>query len=119
MPRSRFNEEQVIGILKEHRRGRNQGERRLEGFNGRILSLYAWHGGAGDPVHLEEHYGVSVSSDLTSQVTDAVLGEVREWQNEPLDSVHLVVFFDALRNQDPRRGLSTEYGGVPRSGDHL
>ena len=60
--------------------------------------------------HLEEHCGVAVSSDLMSRVTDAVLGEAREWQNRPLDSVHLVVFFDALRNQDPRRGLGTEYG---------
>jgi hypothetical protein len=38
-----------------------------------------------------------VSPDLISRVTDAVLDEVREWQNRPLDSVYPVVFFDALR----------------------
>ena len=47
--------------------------------------------------HLEEHYGVAVSSDLMGRVTDAVLGEVREWQNRPLETVYPVVFFDALQ----------------------
>src|SRR6185369_4407111 len=47
--------------------------------------------------HLRELYGVEVSPDLISRVTDAVLDEVREWQNRPLDAVYPVVFFDALR----------------------
>ena len=47
--------------------------------------------------HLRELYTVDVSPDLISRVTDAVLDEVREWQNRPLDTVSPVVFFDALR----------------------
>ena len=47
-----------------------------------------------------------------SRVTDAVLEEVREWQNRRLDPVYPVVFFDALRGQDPRRGPGTEQGGL-------
>jgi len=47
--------------------------------------------------HLRELYAVDVSPDLISRVTDAVLDEVREWQNRPLDTVYPVVFFDALR----------------------
>jgi putative transposase len=47
--------------------------------------------------HLRELYAVDVSPDLISRVTDAVLDEVREWQNRPLDAVYPVVFFDALR----------------------
>jgi len=47
--------------------------------------------------HLSELYGVDVSPDLISRVTDAVLDEVREWQDLPLDPVYPVVFFDALR----------------------
>jgi hypothetical protein len=42
-------------------------------------------------------YGTEVSPDLISRVTDAVIDEVREWQNRPLDPVYPVVFFDALR----------------------
>jgi len=75
-----------------------KGETRLDGFDAKIISLYA----RGLTVreiqgHLRELYGVEVSPDLISRVTDAVLDEVREWQNRPLDAVYPVVFFDALR----------------------
>src|SRR5512132_101056 len=71
---------------------------RFDGFDGRSVSLYA----RGMTVreiqgHLQDLYGVEVSPDLISRVTDAVLEEVREWQNRPLDPVYPVIFFDALR----------------------
>ena len=47
--------------------------------------------------HLEELYGIEVSPDLISAVTDAVLDEVAEWQNRPLDLCYPLVFFDAIR----------------------
>ena len=69
-----------------------KGERRLEGFDDRIVSLYARGMTVRDiQAHLEELYGVEVSPDLISRVTDAVLDEVREWQNRPLDAVYPVV----------------------------
>jgi Transposase, Mutator family len=55
--------------------------------------------------HLAELYGTEVSPDLISRVTDAVLDEVREWQNRPLDRVYPVVFFDALRVKIRDEGL--------------
>src|SRR6266702_1182258 len=75
-----------------------KGQRRFDGFDDKILSLYA----RGMTVreiqgHLAELCGADVSPDLISRVTDAVLDEVREWQNRPLDTVYPVVFFDALR----------------------
>src|SRR5580693_5768329 len=75
-----------------------KGQTRFEGFDEKILSLYA----RGMTVreiqgHLAELYATDVSPDLISRVTDAVLDEVREWQNRPLDAVYPVVFFDALR----------------------
>ena len=75
-----------------------KGETRLDGFDDKIISLYA----RGMTVreiqgHLREFYAVEVSPDLISRVTDAVLDEVRDWQNRPLDTVYPVVFFDALR----------------------
>jgi hypothetical protein len=54
---------------------------------------------------LAELYGAEVSSDLISPVTDAVLDEVRQWQNRPLDPVYPVVFFDALRVKIRDEGL--------------
>jgi putative transposase len=67
-----------------------KGERRLDGFDERIMSLH----GRGMTVreirgHLEELRGVGVSPGLISRVTDAVLEEVREWQSRPLDPVWL------------------------------
>jgi putative transposase len=47
--------------------------------------------------HLRELYGIDVSPDLVSAVTDAVLDEVTTWQNRPLEAVYPLVFFDALR----------------------
>jgi putative transposase len=46
--------------------------------------------------HLAELYGVQVGRDLISRVTDAVMDDVREWQQRPLDDVYPVVFLDAL-----------------------
>jgi putative transposase len=47
--------------------------------------------------HLRELYGLEVSPDLVSAVTDAVLDEVAEWQNRPLERLYPLVFLDALR----------------------
>ena len=75
-----------------------KGERRFTGFDDKIIAMYA----RGMTVreiqgYLEEMYGILVSPDLISQVTDAVMEEVREWQNRPLERLYPVVFFDALR----------------------
>ena len=83
-----------------------KGQTRFDGFDDKILSLYA----RGMTVreiqgHLAELYGTEVSPDLISRVTDAVLDEVREWQNRPLDPVYPVVFFDALRVKIRDEGL--------------
>jgi hypothetical protein len=61
--------------------------------------------GPRDPSHLTELYGIDVSPDLISRVTDAVLDELREWQNRPLDPVYPIVFFDALRVKIRDEGL--------------
>lgn len=55
--------------------------------------------------HLEEIYGIEVSADLISTVTDAVLEEVTAWQGRPLDRVYPLVFFDAIRVKIRDEGL--------------
>ena len=47
--------------------------------------------------HLRDLYGIEVSPDLVSAVTDAVLEEIAEWQNRPLEALYPLVFFDAIR----------------------
>jgi transposase-like protein len=74
------------------------GQTRIDGIEDKIIGLYA----AGLSVRdiqapLEELYGLRVSPDLISRVTDAVLDEVREWQHRALDRMYPIVIFDALR----------------------
>ena len=74
-----------------------KGQRRFEGFDQAIISLYA-RGLTTREIegHLLEIYGVEVSPALVSQVTDAVSGDVRAWQSRPLEEVYPIVYFDAL-----------------------
>ena len=73
-------------------------QRRFPDFDEKIISMYA-RGMSVREIrgHLEELYGIDVSADLISAVTDAVLEEVAEWQNRPLDVCYPLVFFDAIR----------------------
>ena len=74
-----------------------KGQTRLEGFNERIIALYARGMTTRDiRAHLREMYDVEVSPDLISRVTDGVLEELQEWQSRPLDAVYPVIFIDAL-----------------------
>ncbi|MBX6369439.1 MAG: IS256 family transposase [Rhodospirillales bacterium] len=74
-----------------------KGQRRFEGFDDKILALYARGLSTRDiEAHLAEIYGVKVGRDLISRVTDAVVEDVREWQQRPLDDVYPVLFLDAL-----------------------
>lgn len=75
-----------------------KGQTRIDGFDDKVISMYARGMSVRDiRGHLKELYGVEVSPDLISRVTDAVLEEVRAWQNRALETVYPVVIFDALR----------------------
>ena len=72
-------------------------QRRFEGFDDKILALYARGMSTRDiSAHLEEIYGVQVGRDLISKVTDAVMEDARAWQTRPLDDLYPVIFLDAL-----------------------
>ncbi len=74
-----------------------KGQRRFQGFDDKILALYSRGLSTRDiEAHLKEMYGVAVGRDLISRVTDAVIEDVREWQQRPLDDVYPVIFLDAL-----------------------
>ena len=75
-----------------------KGQTRFDGFDEKIIAMYA----RGMTVRdiqglLRDQYQVDVGHDFISTVTDAVLSEVVEWQNRPLDRLYPLVFFDALR----------------------
>lgn len=77
-------------ILKKH-------QTRFDGFDEKILSMYA-RGMSTREIqgHLEEMYRVEVSPALISQVTDAVVEELKAWQNRPLEAIYPIIYLDAL-----------------------
>lgn len=90
VPRDREAEFEPV-IVKKH-------QRRFDGFDDLILSLYSRGVSTRDiRSHIEELYGVEVSPELISTVTDGVQDLVREWQTRPLDACYPIVYLDALR----------------------
>jgi len=74
-----------------------KGQRRFDGFNDKIISMYA-RGMTVSEIsgHLQEIYGIEVSGDFISNVTDAVIDEVEAWQNRGLDKIYPIIFLDAI-----------------------
>src|SRR5215472_1782429 len=74
-----------------------KGQTRLEGFDDKILALYARGMTTRDiQAQLQELYGVEVSATLISNVTEAVMDEVRQWQARPLEALYPIVYLDCL-----------------------
>src|SRR5437660_1630497 len=74
-----------------------KGQTRLEGFDEKILALYARGMTTRDiEAQLQEMYGVEVSPTLISNVTEAVMDEVRQWQMRPLEQIYPIVYVDCL-----------------------
>jgi transposase-like protein len=82
-------------------------EKRVPLFNDQIISMYSFGMSDRDiKKHLEKIYNVEVSPDLISRVTNAVLDEVREWQNRPLEKSYAILYLDALRVKGREDGKS-------------
>ena len=80
--------------------------RRFPGFDDKIVALYARGMSTRDiQAHVRELYGIDVSPDLVSAVTDSVIDEVSAWQSRPLEPTYAIVFFDALRVKIRDEGL--------------
>lgn len=89
IPRDR-NSEFEPQIIKKN-------QTRFDGFDDKIISMYSRGMTTRDiKDHLKDIYGIEVSADFISNVTDSVLEAVKEWQNRPLDSVYPIVYLDAL-----------------------
>jgi putative transposase len=70
---------------------------RLEGFEEKILALYARGMTTRDiAAQLQELYGVEVSPTFISNVTQEVMQEVRQWQNRPLEALYPILYVDCL-----------------------
>lgn len=89
VPRDRASEFDPI-IIEKH-------ARRLPDFDEKVIYLYAQGVSQRDiKEQLEDFYGITVSQELISEVTDEVIEDVREWRNRRLDAVYPIVYLDAL-----------------------
>jgi putative transposase len=89
VPRDRISEFQPILIEKR--------QSRLKELDNQVLSLYSRGMTVRDiQGHILELYGTEISPDLISTITDAVMGEVTEWRNRPLEEVYPIVFIDGF-----------------------
>ena len=73
-------------------------EKRTPLFNDQIISMYSFGMSTRDiQRHLQQVYGVEVSSETISNITESVMADVREWQTRPLEKSYPILFLDALR----------------------
>lgn len=89
VPRDRAGDFEPQIIPKHHRR--------FDGFDEKIISMYSYGMTNRDiKYHLKDMYNVDVSPSLISEVTDAVIDDVRAWQNRPLERVYPILFLDCV-----------------------
>jgi putative transposase len=67
------------------------------GVEEKIISMYAKGMTTRDiNAHMQDIYGVDISSSMISSITDKVQPLVREWQVRPLDQVYPIVYLDGI-----------------------
>ncbi|QGU93888.1 IS256 family transposase [Clostridium bovifaecis] len=72
-------------------------QRTVNGIEDKILSLYATGMTTRDiSEQIKVLYGVEVSADTVSNITNRILPLVSEWQSRPLDSIYSFIFMDAI-----------------------
>ncbi len=72
-------------------------QRRLNDVDAVILSLFARGLTTGEiSAHFAEVYGVSISKDTISRITDKVIEEMQAWASRPLQAVYAAIFIDAI-----------------------
>lgn len=63
----------------------------------RIVSMYAKGMTTRDiRDHMQQIYGIDVSADMISGITDKVMPLVKEWQNRPLAGTYPIIYLDAV-----------------------
>ncbi|SHJ63899.1 Transposase, Mutator family [Caminicella sporogenes DSM 14501] len=89
VPRDRNGDFQPIVIPKN--------KTDISGIEEKVISLYARGMSARDiNEQIKDIYGINLSADMVSKITDKVMPRVKEWQNRLLDHIYPFVFLDAI-----------------------
>ena len=72
-------------------------QRDISGIEEKVISLYA-RGMSTRDIHdqLQDLYGIELSAEMVSKITDKILPEIKEWQARPLNTVYPFVFMDCI-----------------------
>ena len=72
-------------------------QRDVSGIEDKVISLYA-RGMSTRDIHdqLQDLYGIELSAEMVSKITDRILPEIKEWQSRPLNPVYPFVFMDCI-----------------------
>ncbi len=72
-------------------------QRNVSGIEEKVISLYA-RGMSTRDIHdqLQDLYGIELSAEMVSKITDKLLPEIKEWQSRPLNPVYPFVFMDCI-----------------------
>lgn len=89
VPRDRNGEFEPVVVPKN--------KRDISGIEEKVISLYA-RGMTTRDIHeqIKDIYGIEVSADMVSKITDSVIPQIKEWQNRPLEPIYPFVFLDAI-----------------------
>lgn len=80
IPRDRNGEFEPVVVPKN--------KRDISGIEEKVISLYA-RGMSTRDIHdqIQEIYGINLSAEMVSKITDSIVPQVKEWQNRPLDII--------------------------------
>jgi len=98
VPRDRNGEFEPIVVPKN--------KRDISGIEEKVIALYA-RGMSTRDIHeqIKDIYGIELSADMVSKITDNIIPQIKEWQNRPLESIYTFVFMDAIHYKVREDGL--------------
>ena len=72
-------------------------QRNVSGIEEKVISLYARGMSTRDiGEQIRELYGIELSAEMVSRITERITPEIKEWQERPLDAVYPFIFMDAV-----------------------
>lgn len=89
IPRDRNGEFEPVLIPKH--------QRDISGIEDKVISLYG-RGMSTRDIHdqLQDLYGIELSAEMVSRITDQILPELQEWKTRPLEPFYPFVFMDCI-----------------------
>lgn len=115
IPRDRHGDHEPLIVKK--------GQRNLSGIEERIIAMYARGMTTRDiHDHMQEIYGVDISAEMVSKITDKLLPKIRDWQARQLQPVYCIVYLDAIQfnvREDGRTIKKAVYLAMGVDGDGM